>query len=180
MQRAKSFCFKPIIFVWSVTGTQRRSCACEISFNHTCLHGNGYWLTGIATQLCRCCAAEKNISHFPPVLSEETTITRWKPDFLKLKLYNKVWASAEHEFHQRDRSMQRWGYQNRIRYQTVSYEAEKMRFPVVHMPKHCAQDLKWAEWIITCIHALAQSNAVQNSQLGITSKASMWSSSLQT
>lgn len=42
--------------------------------------------------------------------------------------------------------MQRWGYQNRIRYQTVSYEAEEMWSPVVHTLKHGAQDLKWVEW----------------------------------
>ncbi len=96
---------------------------------------------------------------------------KMKTWFLKLKVYNKVWASSEHESHQRDGAIQRWGYQNRIRYQTVSYEAEQMWSPVVHMLKHCAQDLKWAEWIITCMHALAHSNAVQNSQLGITSKS---------
>lgn len=39
---------------------------------------------------------------------------------LKLKLYNKARTSSEHEFHQQDRGTQRWGYQNRIRCQTVS------------------------------------------------------------
>lgn len=56
------FCVNLIVYVWSVTGTVKRSFPCKISFNHTYLHGNGYWLAEIATQLCHCCTSA-NVSH---------------------------------------------------------------------------------------------------------------------
>lgn len=107
------------------------------------------------------------------VLSGKTRNNGMKMWFLKPTLYNRTCTSSERAFHRQDKGTRRWGYQNWIRYPTVSYEAEEMWSPMVHTPNHCAQGLKWAEWKIMCIHALEHSNVVQNSQHGATSKASI-------
>lgn len=100
----------------------------------------------------------------------KSTITRWKHDF-KAKNVQLVCRSSEHEFQQQDRGIQRWGYQNRIRSQTLSYEAEEMWSPVVHPETlNTRFEVSWMKNNM-CIHALAHSNVEQNSQLGITSRS---------
>lgn len=141
--KVQIFCIKPIIYVWSVTGTPKWSCACEISFNHTYLHRNGYWLSELPTQPCHWCATE--YFSFTPcsVLSGKTTINKMTTWFWKENCTTKHTS--------------RTGYAkvsvskpDTLQYQTVSYEAQEMRSPVVHAPKLCAQDLKWAEWKVAC------------------------------
>lgn len=56
---ARRTCFALISYIWSLSATPKRSCACEINLNLTDLHGNGYWLADTATQLY----ADENISH---------------------------------------------------------------------------------------------------------------------
>lgn len=86
---------------------------------------------------------------------------------------------SEHAFHQ-----QRWHAKVRISKQyMLSNCFIWSRGTVIprgaHRKSH-AQDSKWADWKIMFMHALEHSNVVQNSPLCTTSKASMWSPSLQT
>lgn len=76
------------------------------------------------TQVCHW----KHFSCTPySVLSGKMTIDKVKNMILKLKPHNKARAYPVHDFQQLNKKVSgRWGHQNRIRYQTVSYEAEEM------------------------------------------------------
>lgn len=135
MQGANFFAL--IIYVWSVSRTPKRSCACEINLNHTNLHGNGYWLADIATQPYATAVPLRTFLIYSLFCSlREDTNQQDENVILKPTLYNRTYTSSERAFHRQYKGMQRWAYQNWIRYQTISYEAEEMWSPMVHTMKN--------------------------------------------
>lgn len=88
--------------------------------------------------------------------------------FLRQTLTGGTCASSERAVRQWDAGLQRWAYQNRICYQSASYEAEEMWSPRCTAPNRCARDTKPAEWKIMCVHALQHSSTALQ-------KAAMWS-----
>lgn len=130
------------------------------------------------TQVCHW----KHFSCTPySVLSGKMTIDKVKNMILKLKPHNKARTYSVHDFQQLNKKGKR-------KVRTSKPDTLSNCFiwsrgnviPAVHTLKHTAQDLRWAEWKITHVRALAHSRVVQNSQPGFTSKASVWSPSLQT
>lgn len=167
--KVQSFCVKLIMYVWSVAGITKRPRGCEISFNHSYLHGNGFWLVEKATQLYHGCAhwkkRKKNPIHSYSILfpnNHKTWMWFWS---LKKKTHNKAWGSSEREFNQQGTGMQRWEYQNRMRYQTVFIWSRGNVIPRGAHPETLSTrfEVSWMKNNM-CIHALAHSNVVQNSQ----------------
>lgn len=157
--KVQSFCVKLIMYVWSVAGTTERPRGCEISFNHSYLHGNGFWLVEKATRLYHGCAHWKK--------KEKKILFILIPSFFpnNHNNHNKARGSSEREFDQQGTGMQRWGYQNRMQYQTVFIWSRGNVIPRGAHPETLSTrfEVSWMKNNM-CIHALAHSNVVQNSQ----------------
>lgn len=146
-------CVNLIVYVWSVTGTVKRSCACEISFNHTYLHGNGYWLEETATQLCHCSTGE-NVSHLVLILFSKGKQLLQDSNVILIKCTTKPTGPP---------SMKSTSWIKVCKGEDIKSGCAIKLF---HMKQRkCAvlwcrlwnsehKDLKWAEWKITCASTL--------------------------